>query len=274
MDDQQDNDQPAPAANMLYCRSCGKQIHETAKTCPSCGAPQASALKEAGELRTQTVAGYWCLFLGQFGAHWFYLRRTTRGIFSLLFCWTGIPGIFALVNGFQIAYGNQEKWAKRYNNGVETPPAHWSLKLLVVVLLLCSLIFIAAVVCSPPKNNSLASGNRSTFADIILTKEIELLNKGLPKMVDEETRWDNVKIQDGDIYYNYTLINYLASDLDIATFTGIMEPQIKNEDCNDKEVRPLIDAGRKLIFSYVDKTNKEIAQIIIDKSKCLPEASN
>ena len=163
---------------------------------------------------------------------------------------------------------------KRYNNGVETPPAHWSLKLLVVVLLLCSLIFIAAVVCSPPKNNSLASGNRSTFADIILTKEIELLNKGLPKMVDEETRWDNVKIQDGDIYYNYTLINYLASDLDIATFTGIMEPQIKNEDCNDKEVRPLIDAGRKLIFSYVDKTNKEIAQIIIDKSKCLPEASN
>ena len=91
---------------------------------------------------------------------------------------------------------------------------------------------------------------------------------------DDKDRVSSQKYWNWTIYYNYTLINYLASDLDIATFIGIMEPQIKNEDCNDKEVRPLIDAGRKLIFSYVDKTNKEIAQIIIDKSKCLPEASN
>ncbi|MDR3481015.1 MAG: hypothetical protein P4L91_09905 [Burkholderiaceae bacterium] len=25
---------------MVYCRGCGKQIHETAPTCPECGAPQ------------------------------------------------------------------------------------------------------------------------------------------------------------------------------------------------------------------------------------------
>lgn len=25
---------------MVYCRGCGKEIHETAPTCPSCGAPQ------------------------------------------------------------------------------------------------------------------------------------------------------------------------------------------------------------------------------------------
>jgi len=25
---------------MVYCRGCGKEIHETALTCPSCGAPQ------------------------------------------------------------------------------------------------------------------------------------------------------------------------------------------------------------------------------------------
>ena len=24
----------------VYCRGCGKEVHETAKTCPSCGAPQ------------------------------------------------------------------------------------------------------------------------------------------------------------------------------------------------------------------------------------------
>ena len=25
---------------MVYCRGCGKEIHETAPTCPQCGAPQ------------------------------------------------------------------------------------------------------------------------------------------------------------------------------------------------------------------------------------------
>lgn len=26
--------------SMVFCRGCGKEIHETAETCPSCGAPQ------------------------------------------------------------------------------------------------------------------------------------------------------------------------------------------------------------------------------------------
>lgn len=29
--------------NMVYCRGCAKQIHETAPTCPQCGAPQTTA---------------------------------------------------------------------------------------------------------------------------------------------------------------------------------------------------------------------------------------
>lgn len=28
---------------MVFCRGCGKQLHETALTCPGCGAPQTSS---------------------------------------------------------------------------------------------------------------------------------------------------------------------------------------------------------------------------------------
>jgi len=28
--------------SMVFCRNCGKEIHETAPTCPSCGAPQSA----------------------------------------------------------------------------------------------------------------------------------------------------------------------------------------------------------------------------------------
>jgi len=65
---------------------------------------------------------------------WFYLRRNAPGILSLVFFWTGIPGIVAFVNGLQIAYGNTEQWSLKYNNGVETPLVHWVVKVLVIVL--------------------------------------------------------------------------------------------------------------------------------------------
>ena len=131
-------------SEMVYCRGCGKQIHQTAPTCPSCGAMQVTELKESGDLRTQTAAGLWCVFLGGFGAHWFYLHRTVAGILSLIFFWTGIPGIIAFVNGLQIAYGDRRTWAKKYNNGVLTPPVHWVVKVLVfVVPIFGALVWVA-----------------------------------------------------------------------------------------------------------------------------------
>ena len=33
---------------MVFCRGCGKEIHETAITCPSCGAPQSNKKQGTG----------------------------------------------------------------------------------------------------------------------------------------------------------------------------------------------------------------------------------
>jgi len=50
------------------------------------------------------------LFLGGLGTHWFYLGKTGRGIIYLLFCWTGIPSIIAIVDAF-----NMSNTIKNYN---------------------------------------------------------------------------------------------------------------------------------------------------------------
>jgi hypothetical protein len=34
--------------NMIFCRGCGKQIHETAQSCPHCGATQMSITPKQG----------------------------------------------------------------------------------------------------------------------------------------------------------------------------------------------------------------------------------
>lgn len=40
------------------------------------------------------------VFLGSFGLHHFYLKQNGWGILYLIFCWTGIPGLVALVEAF------------------------------------------------------------------------------------------------------------------------------------------------------------------------------
>ena len=50
--------------------------------------------------RDEVVGILLALFLGTFGVHHFYLRRTGLGILYLVFCWTGIPSILGFIECF------------------------------------------------------------------------------------------------------------------------------------------------------------------------------
>jgi TM2 domain-containing membrane protein YozV len=52
------------------------------------------------ERRDEVVGILLALFLGSFGAHHFYLRRTGLGILYLCFSWTGIPTFLGFVECF------------------------------------------------------------------------------------------------------------------------------------------------------------------------------
>lgn len=99
---------------MVFCTSCGKQIHESAPTCPGCGAPQQvrpAAASPAG----YAPAGYatdkrilpaflLCFFLGVFGAHRFYVGKIGTAIAMLLTL--GGMGIWMLIDLIMIATGS------------------------------------------------------------------------------------------------------------------------------------------------------------------------
>lgn len=119
---------------MVFCRGCGKEIHETAWACPHCGAPQSPG--QDGPLRSlkdQTIAALLCAFLGAFGGHRFYLGKNGSGIIYILLCWTGIPTIIALVELIMIAFASPQKWANQYNNGQLMPPIHIIAKVLAII---------------------------------------------------------------------------------------------------------------------------------------------
>ncbi|MDD2483139.1 MAG: TM2 domain-containing protein [Candidatus Shapirobacteria bacterium] len=49
------------------------------------------------EKKNKLVAALLAFFLGTFGIHKFYMGETGKGIFYLLFCWTGIPTILGVI---------------------------------------------------------------------------------------------------------------------------------------------------------------------------------
>lgn len=95
-----------------YCSGCGKVLHKDAPQCVQCGAPQADVAPKGSKSRVTAIV--LALLLGGVGGHKFYLGRAGMGILYLLFCWTFIPSIVALVEAIIYVTMSDEAFAKKY----------------------------------------------------------------------------------------------------------------------------------------------------------------
>lgn len=107
--------------NMVFCRGCGKEIHETAVSCPFCGAVQrgpSSLQPEASNSVTEKrllPATIICFFLGWAGVHRFYVGKVGTGLlmFLLTLCfgigmvWWFIDFIMLICGAFTDKDGNK-----------------------------------------------------------------------------------------------------------------------------------------------------------------------
>lgn len=128
--------------SMVHCRGCGKEIHEAAYDCPSCGAPQ--NLKN-GEGKSKVIAALLAFFIGAFGVHRFYLGQW-RGLFYLFFCWTMIPSLISFIEGIVFLLSNQTNWDNKYNKGITSGQSSGIVILAVVIAGLFSIFLLIAIV--------------------------------------------------------------------------------------------------------------------------------
>lgn len=98
---------------MVYCTACGKQIHESAMSCPACGAVQQSRPTVAAVAMPAMASGtdkrilpafLLCFFVGLFGAHRFYVGKVGTGI-AQIFTIGGL-GIWTLIDLIMILTGS------------------------------------------------------------------------------------------------------------------------------------------------------------------------
>lgn len=109
----------------MFCRNCGKEIEDGVKFCPDCGANVSTGDTQVKpeyqqpvinvvntntnvnsfgyEHKSKWVAFFLCLFLGEFGAHRFYVRKTGTGIIWLFT--VGLFGIGWILDLIVILFG-------------------------------------------------------------------------------------------------------------------------------------------------------------------------
>ncbi|QIG81744.1 TM2 domain-containing protein [Sphingosinithalassobacter tenebrarum] len=104
--------------NAVHCRDCASLISPTANTCPRCGGRQNIATGGLGATtpsgKNRVVAALLALFLGGFGVHKFYLGRIGWGIVYLIFCWTFVPALIALIEAIVYLTMSEEQFETKY----------------------------------------------------------------------------------------------------------------------------------------------------------------
>jgi len=66
-------------------------------------------------MKEKSTAGILALFLGGIGAHKFYLGRGGQGLLYLVFCWTFIPGLIALIESISYFTMSRGDFDRKYN---------------------------------------------------------------------------------------------------------------------------------------------------------------
>ncbi|MBU6459667.1 MAG: TM2 domain-containing protein [Proteobacteria bacterium] len=147
--------------DMVYCRGCGKELHVSAPICPSCGAPQ--PIKMYG-YKNRFIAAALAFLVGGMGIHRFYLGQW-RGLWYLLFCWTGIPSIVAFVEGIVFLMTNQYSWDHQFNNNDLSHPGGLLLALLILAALFGLTVFISLIshVLLPAIHVFVSSGGQASI---------------------------------------------------------------------------------------------------------------
>jgi TM2 domain-containing membrane protein YozV len=96
----------------VYCKFCGNMVQQG-------NAMQSTFNKVSNNIsagkKDKMIAALLAIFLGGVGAQYFYFGNYLVGIICLLFCWTGIPGIWGLIHGILMLTMSDQDFQAKYS---------------------------------------------------------------------------------------------------------------------------------------------------------------
>jgi len=128
---------------MVFCRGCGKEIHESATACPHCGAPQGKGSSAGGDIPDGVRGWSWGAFL----LNWIWAigNKTWIGLLAMVPYVGFIMAIVLGIKGREWAWQNGEWESVEHFNRVQRQWTIWALVIWGVLTLLTLLAIVIGV---------------------------------------------------------------------------------------------------------------------------------
>ena len=104
-----------PRSQKKFCYNCGIDVNASQVMCVKCGVKLSEG--SVGGEKNKTTAGILALLVGGLGVHKFYHGSIGWGILYILFVWTGVPTILALIEGILYLTMSEAAYDAKYNSG-------------------------------------------------------------------------------------------------------------------------------------------------------------
>lgn len=135
---------------MVFCRGCGKEIHDSAVTCPHCGAQQKAQTSVSSQQQSDDIPdGIRGWSWGAFCLSWIWAigNSTWIGLLALIPYVNIVMMIILGIKGREWAWKNTHWDSVEHFNRVQAKWSFWGVLLFVsgIVIILIAAVLIAAV---------------------------------------------------------------------------------------------------------------------------------
>lgn len=139
---------------MVFCRGCGKEIHETASACPHCGAQQTAQIRNNEPIPDGVKGWSWGAFL----LNWIWAigNRTWWGLLALIPYVGFVVAIWLGFQGREMAWRNRSWDSVEHFNRVQKKWSQWAVWLVLAGGLILG---IFAAIAIPAYLNYVARAN-------------------------------------------------------------------------------------------------------------------
>lgn len=101
-----------------------------------------------------------------------------------------------------------------------------------------------------------------------MARMAEKIGRGLPRMIDSETRWDSVAAGPADtLTYNYTMVHYTVRELDRQALSAFLADSRK-KICAMPDMQEMLKAGSVMEFKWSGKDKSSIAELHLAEDTC------
>lgn len=94
------------------------------------------------------------------------------------------------------------------------------------------------------------------------------MNMGAPRMLDDTTRLDAARYEDGVMRVSYTLPALAKDDIDLVEFTHEAKAASIAQSCANKATRPYMEAGLIIAHRFRDLNGEVISEFQVKGADC------